>query len=285
MTAGGFTSEYAIGVAPDTGPLLVITAKDTDPAAATATREEVVRRVDVQLEKMQANLDIPDNQYMYTRRNETVRSADAMPGSKIRAGGVIAGGGLVLTVLAAFMVDRFARRRKAERAEVPDAGQGPPEAEEPSETTGKSSRRERKLRPAVGDDGPRERGPRPGPGRPVRAETAETDHGPEGEGSESEKTLRRRRNLRDAAADDRSREQRSRPRPARPEAPDTERGAEAENPRPERLRRRRNLRDAATDEQSPEQRPRPRVVGGPNDQRRPQGLDESSRRAAGEKRR
>jgi hypothetical protein len=123
----GFTSEYALGVVPDTGPLLVITTKDTDPKEAEATLEEVVTRVGAQLERMQANLDIPENQFMYTRRNDTNAGAEALPGSKIRAAGVLGGSGVVLTIVAAFLLDGFLRRRARRSAE---AGPEPEEEQE-----------------------------------------------------------------------------------------------------------------------------------------------------------
>jgi hypothetical protein len=123
----GFDSEYALGVAPDTGPLLVITAKDVNPAAATKTMEEVLGLVGEQLDRMQADLGIPENQYMYTRRNDTAHPAEALPGSKIRAGGVIGGGGMVMTVVAAFLLDGLLRRRKLRHVEGSESAETVPQ--------------------------------------------------------------------------------------------------------------------------------------------------------------
>ena len=140
----GFTSEYALGVVPDTGPLLVITAKDTNAREADQTMEEVVTRVGAQLDRMQANLEIPENQYMHTRRNDTNAGAQALPGSKIRAAGVLGGGGIVLTVVCAFLLDGFMRRRKAKQPDEPDTVQ---------ELNGKKSRlRGRKVAAAESDE-------------------------------------------------------------------------------------------------------------------------------------
>jgi hypothetical protein len=156
----GFTSEYALGVVPDTGPLLVITVKDTDPAEAEATLAEVVDRVGVQLKRMQENLDIPENQLMYTRRNDTNAGAEALPGSKIRAAGVLGGGGVVLTIIAAFVVDGFVRRRAARQEDEADEAADDAPSEEPATVpaltgtsrTGTSDKggRTRRRRPAAG---------------------------------------------------------------------------------------------------------------------------------------
>lgn len=113
----GFTSDYAIGVSPDTGPLLLVTVKDIDPLAAAATRDEVIRRVTQQLDTLQAGLDVPETQRVYSRRSDSSRPAEAVPGAKIRACAVIGGGGLVATILIVFLVDRIARRFRRRRTQ------------------------------------------------------------------------------------------------------------------------------------------------------------------------
>lgn len=129
VVEAGFTSDYAIGVSPDTGPLLLVTVKDIDPEEAAATREEVIRRVTQQLDTLQQGLDVPETQRVYSRRSDSSRPAEAVPGAKIRAGAVIGGGGVVATILIVFLVDRIARRFRRRRTdEQPD--QDPADAEE-----------------------------------------------------------------------------------------------------------------------------------------------------------
>lgn len=133
---GGFDSSFAVGVAPDTGPLLVITVEDTDQAMAVATREEVVRQLDVQLSAMQKDIDVPSTQVIFARRNDPPGGAEVLPGSKIRAAAGILGLGVALTVVAAFLVDRLVRRRASRRQpEDPPAGGAPeiPAAPAPTE--------------------------------------------------------------------------------------------------------------------------------------------------------
>ncbi|MEO5853280.1 MAG: hypothetical protein ABIQ15_12275 [Nocardioides sp.] len=128
VAEGGFDSSFAVGVAPDTGPLFVITVEDTDPAMAVATREEVVRQLDVQLSTMQNDMDVPSTQVIFARRNDPPGGAEVLPGSKIRAAAGIVGLGVALTVVAAFLVDRLARRRASRRqAEDPSSGGADPE--------------------------------------------------------------------------------------------------------------------------------------------------------------
>ncbi|CAI9398663.1 hypothetical protein [Nocardioides sp. T2.26MG-1] len=106
----GFTSDYAIGVSPDTGPLLLITVKDIDPVEAAATRDEVIARVTRELFVLQEGLDVPDTQRVYPRTT-SAPPAEVVPGAKIRAMAVIGGGGLVATIILAFLLDRLLRRR------------------------------------------------------------------------------------------------------------------------------------------------------------------------------
>lgn len=129
VVEAGYTSDYAIGVSPDTGPLLLVTVKDIDPEEAAATREEVVRRVTQQLDTLQQGLDVPETQRVYSRRSDSSRPAEAVPGAKIRACAVIGGGGLVATFLIVFLVDRIARRFRRRRTDEQPDGE-PADAEE-----------------------------------------------------------------------------------------------------------------------------------------------------------
>jgi hypothetical protein len=114
MARDGFDSDYAIGLSPDVGPLLVITADDTDPDQAVATRDELLRRLDAELASIQVKFDIPPAQFIYADTNAVSESAEAVPGRKIKALAVIAAVGTLLTLVTTFGLDRLlvARRRK-----------------------------------------------------------------------------------------------------------------------------------------------------------------------------
>jgi hypothetical protein len=114
----GSTSEYAVGQEPGTGiPMLYITAADTDPAMAVKTVAEVIRRVDTELERMQTAAGAPSDQRMVTQPFSVTAQAEVVRGAKIRAVAVVGAVGAVLTVLAAFALDRarpgFGPRRGA----------------------------------------------------------------------------------------------------------------------------------------------------------------------------
>ena len=113
MESDGFDSDYAIALNPGGGPLLVITTKDTDPAAAMATRDELIGRVAAELERLQSDAGVPQRQWIYPTMNALGQRAEALPGNKIRALAAILGTGLALTLTAAFVLDRPRTRRGA----------------------------------------------------------------------------------------------------------------------------------------------------------------------------
>ena len=102
----GYTSEYTVGVSPDTGPLLEVSAEDTDPIMAVKTRDEVIRRLRAELLRMQSEVGAPSRQLINMSTNSAPEQADPLPGSKIRALAVIGGVGVFLTLLVAFTRDR-----------------------------------------------------------------------------------------------------------------------------------------------------------------------------------
>jgi hypothetical protein len=125
LARNGFRSEYAIALQPDTGPLLVITATDTDPQAALATRDEVIRQVDVRLDRMQSNLGIPDRLLISGMPTAVGERAEVLPGSKVRALAAIVAGGMTLTLLLTFAFDRLRgqRRRESSKEDEPAAAE------------------------------------------------------------------------------------------------------------------------------------------------------------------
>jgi hypothetical protein len=103
----GYTSDYTIGVNPGTGPLLEVSAEDTDPLMAVKTRDEVIRRLRSELLRMQSEVGAPSRQVINVSINSAPQQADPLPGSKIRALAVIGGVGVFLTLFVAFTRDRM----------------------------------------------------------------------------------------------------------------------------------------------------------------------------------
>lgn len=131
VAESGFTSEYSVGINPGTGPLLEISAEDTDPVMAVKTRDEVIRRLQAELARIQAEEQAPQRQLIRIRPNSVPQQADPLPGSKIRALAVIGGLGITLTLVIAFGIDRVRRpdlRRQRELDDWRPATLPPPSA-------------------------------------------------------------------------------------------------------------------------------------------------------------
>jgi hypothetical protein len=112
LAAEGADAEYDVAVNPGVGPLLVITAKDKDPAAALATRDAVMRRVEAELADMQDEIDVPVRQVISTRSSSVTVRAEVLPGSRLRALAGTTSAGLLLTLVLAFGLDRLLQRRE-----------------------------------------------------------------------------------------------------------------------------------------------------------------------------
>jgi hypothetical protein len=120
VAEAGFSATYAVALTPGSGPLLAISAESTDPRMAVATRDEVIRRLDEELLRIQLEESVPQRQLIHARPNSVTTEAEPLSGSKIRVLAAIAGLGGVLTLLAAFVVDRF-RPRSRHRGRGPAA--------------------------------------------------------------------------------------------------------------------------------------------------------------------
>lgn len=112
LVEAGFESPYSVSVVPNTGPLIIVSVKDTDPDAALALRNELIRSIEAELDRIQEADDVPDGQRIAARRFNTADVAEVLAGSKIRALGALLALGTILTALAVFSVDRWARRRR-----------------------------------------------------------------------------------------------------------------------------------------------------------------------------
>jgi hypothetical protein len=141
MKAAGFASGYSVSVVPGTGPLLVITVKDTDQRAALATRDELIRRIEDELAVIQAKEDVPDGQIIVARRFGVSAQAEVIAGARIRAVAVILALGVVLTAVATFSVDRMVMRRPAQRDQAGSIEQPEEQAGAESGRSGIEARR------------------------------------------------------------------------------------------------------------------------------------------------
>jgi capsular polysaccharide biosynthesis protein len=121
LEAAGFKAEYSVALNPETGPILEVSAKDSDPALAIATRDEVIRRLDAELLRIQTEADVPARQFISARPNGVTSVAEVLPGSKIRALAAIAGLGVSLTLFIAFVIDRQ-RSKEPKRTEAAARG-------------------------------------------------------------------------------------------------------------------------------------------------------------------
>lgn len=116
----GFTAEYDVALSPGTGPLLVITTKDKDPAEALATRDAVIDRITANVGELQQGLDFPERQVISTQRSNVSSTAEVLPGSRLRALAGTVGSAFLVLLVATFALDRvLADRPRRRRPTVP----------------------------------------------------------------------------------------------------------------------------------------------------------------------
>jgi capsular polysaccharide biosynthesis protein len=115
MEGQGYSADYAIAVVPGAGPIISITAKDNDPAEATATRNAMMAWVDQELQRIQDEVDVPQAQYISATRSSVSRTAEVLPGSKMRALAALGAVVGLLTLALTFGLDRLLVRRASRR--------------------------------------------------------------------------------------------------------------------------------------------------------------------------
>jgi capsular polysaccharide biosynthesis protein len=116
LARAGFDSPYSVSVVPNTGPLIIISVKDSDPSAALLQRDELIQRIEGELDRIQEQDDVSDNQRIAARRFNTSDVAEVLAGAKLRALGALGALGIVLTAIAVFGVERWSTRRGQRRA-------------------------------------------------------------------------------------------------------------------------------------------------------------------------
>jgi hypothetical protein len=132
LAADGYGAKYSVSVLPGAGPVIAITAKGLDPDEVVATRDEVMRRLAVDLLAMQKESEYPENQLVYSRPSGDV-GAEVLAGSRGRALiglGVASGMATLLLVgllerLRTWSVGRRADRESTQVAASPNQVQRP----------------------------------------------------------------------------------------------------------------------------------------------------------------
>jgi hypothetical protein len=111
MNAAGFRPAYSVSVQPGTGPLLVVSVEDTDQVAALTTRDELIRRIESELARIQVQEATPENQSIVARQFSVSAQAEALAGAKLRALAIILALGTILTAVVVFGVERVSAKR------------------------------------------------------------------------------------------------------------------------------------------------------------------------------
>lgn len=122
LAAQGFDSEYDVAVVPGAGPVIVVTTKDTDPAACLATRDEIIKQLEIELARIQDEVGVPDRQLITARPSSVGQIAEALPGAKVRALAVLGAMLGTLTLVVAFLRDRRRGRTVLSTAKKDEAG-------------------------------------------------------------------------------------------------------------------------------------------------------------------
>lgn len=139
LEEAGHTAQYSIALTPNTGPLLVITTEGPDPQQAIGTRDEVIRRLQAELDRIQTEENAPKRQFIHTRTNSTFNEAEALTGDRTRAVAAVGAAGLLALLLVVVVWDRIAARLRSRprpsRARPTVEAEPEPEREAPSESS------------------------------------------------------------------------------------------------------------------------------------------------------
>ncbi len=116
MSRSGFESDYSVAVSPSGGtPVLVMQSVDPDPRAAVRTLQELIRRIDDELERVQLAAKAPRSQTITTRAYSMTSQAEPLRGDKLKALAVVGLVGGVATLAVAFVTDGWLTRGRLRR--------------------------------------------------------------------------------------------------------------------------------------------------------------------------
>lgn len=148
VEAAGHTAAYTITLFPNTGPLLVITTEGADPQQAIGTRDEVIRRLQQELDRIQNEENAPKRQFIHTRTNSTFNEAEVLTGDRTRAVAAVGAAGMLALLFVVVIWDRAAARLRSRSRPRRDRKTAGAEREE-SETPPGSPRTESAEEPAA----------------------------------------------------------------------------------------------------------------------------------------
>lgn len=121
LVLDGYPSEYSVSVVPGTGPLIIISVEHDDQEVALALRDELLVRIEAQVDAIQDEEEVIDTQLIEARRFNVTEEAEVLAGNRLRALGGIAALGTLLAVLSISAAERRATRQRRNRSgDTPD---------------------------------------------------------------------------------------------------------------------------------------------------------------------
>lgn len=143
MIEAGFHSQYELRVETG-GSMVTFSAEGTDPADVVATRDELMRRFNVELDQVQDDEGAPDRQRAHARPLAMSDRATPMAGDRLRAVAVLGAAGVVLTLILALALDVWLLRRSRHKAlratqDPAEPGESGPADEDDRQTGGPSA--------------------------------------------------------------------------------------------------------------------------------------------------
>jgi len=114
LLAQGLTSQYEVGV-DTTSPTITVSVEGDDPQNVIATRDGVIKAVQDDLLAIQREENAPRAQTAHTRVYAAEATPDQIAGDRMRGVLSVVAAGALLTLLAAFAIDRLSQSRKARK--------------------------------------------------------------------------------------------------------------------------------------------------------------------------
>lgn len=132
LVSQGFVSAYTVGVDPTT-PAITVSVEGPDPDNVIATRDKLIEAILDELQRVQAEEGTPLRQTAHARIYAAEDTPRQLSGSGLRGLLALAAVGGLITLLAAFGIDRLIQMRRTRRerireeAEAPGGGDPPPD--------------------------------------------------------------------------------------------------------------------------------------------------------------
>lgn len=110
MREAGFTSQYELSVETG-GSMVTFSSEGLDPENVVATRDELMRRFELEIGHVQDDEGAPSRQRAHMRPLAKSDQATPLTGDRLRSIAVAGGTGVVLTLILALSLDRWLLRR------------------------------------------------------------------------------------------------------------------------------------------------------------------------------